>query len=107
MKTQQEACSAEGQLCRSLKSDPNRFAALSSRRHAAVTALSTAVVAWDAIFRAQGPCHRADAADAAAVAVPGAGSACARFGKDPANATAFGKLFATPDAAQNAASAVH
>jgi hypothetical protein len=43
MNTQQEAGSAEGQLCISLNSDPNRFAALSSRRHAAVMALSTAV----------------------------------------------------------------
>jgi hypothetical protein len=85
MNTQQEARSAEGQLCKSLKSDPNRFAALSSRRHAAVTTLSTAVAALDANFRVQGRRNRADATDVAASAAPESGSACARRGKDPAN----------------------
>jgi hypothetical protein len=85
MNTQQEACSAEGQLCKSLKSDPNRFAALSSRRHVVVTTLSTAVAALDANFWVQGRRNRADATDVAASATPESGPACARRGKDPAN----------------------
>jgi hypothetical protein len=85
MKTQQEACSAEGQLCRSLNSDPNRFAAVSSRCHGAVTTLSTAVAALDAIFRVRRRRNRASAVQDAGTAASQAGLAQRRHGKDPAN----------------------
>ncbi len=54
METPHEACSAEGRLHNCLNCDSNRFAALSSRCHAGVVALSTVDARLNAIIDARG-----------------------------------------------------